>query len=270
MKLDISMRDKKILLMFFGIVLFGLGYLFGYRPQMEKAEKLQAQSIPVEEHLNKLLAMAEKKDFYVEETSSIQKQIDAYTAEFPADVKEEDGIVLSNAIENSLDMQLSNVSLGTRDFVAAMDGSSQEDVEAQQQTLSEKNNEQTQKQIDEIEGTDSQAEKEQEAAVEAAVNAKEESGTPVLYRTQDTMQFSGTYASLKELVEYLAAQNGRTTIDNVNASFDSNTGNLTGTMTVNLFSMTGTSNSYTAPDAGSVAHGTANLFGTIESTGTSK
>lgn len=268
LNLDISMRDKKILLMFLGLVIFALGYFLGYQPQMEKAESLQAKSVPVQEHLDNLLAMAEKKDFYIEETQSIQKKLDEYTAEFPADVREEDGIVLSNNMENSLDMQLSNVSLGIKEFVAAMDGSSQEDVEARQQTLSEQNNAQTQKQIDEIEGIDSEAEEKQQEAVEAATeNAGNEDSTPVLYRTQDTMQFTCTYASLKELVDYLASQKGRTTIDNINASFDSTTGNLTGTLSVNLFSMTGTTNSYTEPDAGSVAHGTGNLFGTIENSG---
>lgn len=268
LNLDISMRDKKILLMFFGLVIFALGYFLGYQPQMKKAEALQAQSVPVREHLDNLLAMAQKKDFYIEETQSIQEKLDEYTAEFPADVREEDGIVLANNMENSLDMQFSNVSLGVREFVASMDGSTQEDVEARQQTLSEQNNAQTQKQIDEIEGVDSEAEEKQQEAVDAAVNSENVAdSTPVLYRTQDTMQFTGTYASLKELVDYLASQKGRTTVDNINASFDATTGNLTGTLTVNLFSMTGTTNSYTEPDAGSVAHGTGNLFGTIENSG---
>ncbi|RHS61137.1 hypothetical protein DW958_15475 [Ruminococcus sp. AM46-18] len=89
--------------------------------------------------------------------------------------------------------------------------------------------------------------------------------TPVLYRTQDSMQFTGTYASLKDMVDYLADQSGRMTLDNVNASFDSSTGNLTGSITVNLFSMAGTGKTYTEPDAGSVAYGTDNIFGTIES-----
>lgn len=89
--------------------------------------------------------------------------------------------------------------------------------------------------------------------------------SPVLYRTQDTMQFTGTYASLKDMVDYLADQTGRMTLDNVNASFDSSTGNLSGSITVNLFFMAGTSQTYTEPDAGSVAYGTDNIFGTIES-----
>ena len=55
------------------------------------------------------------------------------------------------------------------------------------------------------------------------------------------------------------------TLDNVNASFDSSTGNLSGSITVNLFFMAGTGQTYTEPDAGSVAYGTDNIFGTIES-----
>ena len=54
------------------------------------------------------------------------------------------------------------------------------------------------------------------------------------------MQFTGTYASLKDMVDYLADQTGRMTLDNVNASFDSSTGNLSGSITVNLFFMAGT------------------------------
>ena len=54
------------------------------------------------------------------------------------------------------------------------------------------------------------------------------------------------------------------TLDNVNASYDTSTGNLTGTIIVNMFSMTGTDNSYSEPDAGAVAYGTDNIFGTIE------
>lgn len=38
---NISMRDKKILLMFLGVGIFAAGYFFGYRPQMEEAESIR-------------------------------------------------------------------------------------------------------------------------------------------------------------------------------------------------------------------------------------
>lgn len=267
MDTNISMRDKKILLMFLGVGIFAAGYFFGYRPQMEEAESIQASNAPLQERLNDLIKLAENKDFYLEETDSINAKIDEYTSAFPADIRSEDGIVLSMNMENSLDMQISNVGLGTREFIAALDGSTEDPLlNMPDETLSEQANAQTQEQIDEIEGTDVQGDKERQAASDDEVaNLNETLTTPVLYRTQDSMQFTGTYASLKDMVNYLADQSGRMTLDNVNASFDSSTGNLTGSITVNMFSMAGTGKTYTEPDAGSVAYGTDNIFGTIES-----
>lgn len=263
--MNISMRDKKLLLMFSGVAVFGLGWFFGYRPQMEEAANIEAANKPLEERLSNLLELAGNRDFYISETESAQNKINEYVAKFPSDVKEENGIVLAQNIENSLGMQISNVGIATKEFVASIDGSTEEEIAEQNETMSEQANSQTREQIDEIEGTDSKAAEElQNAADIAAALADSTSQTPVLYRTQDTLEFNGTYANLKDVVAYLAAQTGRLTVDNMNASYDTSTGYLTGSIVVNMFSMTGTGNTYTEPDAGQVAYGTSNLFGTLE------
>ena len=263
--MNISMRDKKLLLMFSGVAVFGLGWFFGYRPQMEEAANIEAANKPLEERLSNLLELAGNRDFYISETENAQNKINEYVAKFPSDVKEENGIVLAQNIENSLGMQISNVGIATKEFVASIDGSTEEEIAEQNETMSEQANSQTREQIDEIEGTDSKAAEElQNASDIAAAQADSTSQTPVLYRTQDTLEFNGTYANLKDVVAYLAAQRGRLTIDNMNASYDTSTGYLTGSIVVNMFSMTGTGNTYTEPDAGQVAYGTSNLFGTLE------
>lgn len=264
--MKVSMRDKKILLMFIGILVFFVGWYFGYRPQMEKADQIEDLNGALEEQLQDLLELAENKDFYVSETASIKDKISEYISEFPADVRPEDGIVLANKMENELGFQITNVGVGEKEFVASIDGSSEEELaQSQDQTMSEQANAQTQEQIDNIEGTDSQAEADlQNASDAAAADQSSDSQVPVLYRTQVTLQFNGTYAGLKKAVLYVADQSGRMTIDNVNASYDTSTGNLTGTIIVNIFSMTGTDRTYTEPDAGSVAYGTDNIFGTVE------
>lgn len=263
--MNISMRDKKLLLMFSGVAVFGLGWFFGYRPQMEEAANIEAANKPLEERLSNLLELAGNRDFYISETENAQNKINEYVSKFPSDVKEENGIVLAQNIENSLGMQISNVGIATKEFVASIDGSTEEEIAEQNETMSEQANSQTREQIDEIEGTDSKAAEElQNASDIAAAQADSTSQTPVLYRTQDTLEFTGTYANLKDVVAYLAAQSGRLTIDNMNASYDTSTGYLTGSIVVNMFSMTGTGNIYTEPDAGQVAYGTSNLFGTLE------
>lgn len=264
--MKVSMRDKKILLMFIGILVFFVGWYFGYRPQMEKADHIEDLNGALEEQLQDLLELAENKDFYVSETASIKDKISEYISEFPADVRPEDGIVLANKMENELGFQITNVGVGEKEFVASIDGSSEEELaQSQDPTMSEQANAQTQEQIDNIEGTDSQAEADlQNASDAAAADQSSDSQVPVLYRTQVTLQFNGTYAGLKKAVLYVADQSGRMTLDNVNASYDTSTGNLTGTIIANIFSMTGTDRTYTEPDAGSVAYGTANIFGTVE------
>ena len=263
--MNISMRDKKLLLMFSGVAVFGLGWFFGYRPQMEEAANIEAANKPLEERLSNLLELAGNRYFYISETENAQNKINEYVSKFPSDVKEENGIVLAQNIENSLGMQISNVGIATKEFVASIDGSTEEEIAEQNETMSEQANSQTREQIDEIEGTDSKAAEElQNASDIAAAQADSTSQTPVLYRTQDTLEFTGTYANLKDVVAYLAEQTGRLTVDNMNASYDTSTGYLTGSIVVNMFSMTGTGNSYTEPDAGQVAYGTSNLFGTLE------
>lgn len=263
--MNISMRDKKLLLMFSGVAVFGLGWFFGYRPQMEEAANIEAANKPLEERLSNLLELAGNRDFYISETENAQNKINEYVSKFPSDVKEENGIVLAQNIENSLGMQISNVGIATKEFVASIDGSTEEEIAEQNETMSEQANSQTREQIDEIEGTDSKAAEElQNASDIAAAQADSTSQTPVLYRTQDTLEFTGTYANLKDVVAYLAEQTGRLTVDNMNASYDTSTGYLTGSIVVNMFSMTGTGNTYTEPDAGQVAYGTSNLLGTLE------
>ena len=93
--MNLSMRDKKILLMFIGILVFFLGWFFGYRPQMEIASQIEESNGSLEERLQELLDLAANKDFYVSETASIQEKINEYTTKFPSDVRPEDGIVLA-------------------------------------------------------------------------------------------------------------------------------------------------------------------------------
>ena len=55
---SISNREKRILLMFFGVLLLVASYLFVFRPQMEKASVLSDQNVELDARLNQLLDMA--------------------------------------------------------------------------------------------------------------------------------------------------------------------------------------------------------------------
>ena len=259
--MKISTRDKKILLMFFGIAFFVVGYFFGYKPLMEEASQIEAANVPLQQRLDELLELAQNKEFYISETNDMEQQIQDYCTRFPSAVKAEDGIVLSQNMEKALDISVSSVGIGTPEFIDSLDGeTANEGMSVPEETLSEQANEKTQEQLNELEGNSTTGE-----TAQNDTGALGSAGlSPSLYRVSDSMQYTCTYQSLKDLVKYLSDQSGRMTLDNINASFDASTGNLTGTMTVNMFFMTGIGKQYTSPDAGSVSYGTDNIFGTIE------
>lgn len=113
--------------------------------------------------------------------------------------------------------------------------------------------------MDKIEGNTEATTETQQQTDDALI---EDSTT--LYRTQDTLSYKGSYENLKKAVTYINGQTGRMTVDNITMTFDSGSGGLTGTMTVNIYSMSGIGNQYSEPDAGTSTYGKKNLFGTLQ------
>lgn len=260
---NMSTRDKKLLLMLLGLVVFALGYLLVFRPQMEKAGELQTANLPLKEKLAELEQIEANQSMYLSETEKYETQVSDYMAMFPAEVREEDAILLARRMENSLGMWAHTLGFTTNQFVASLEDSSANTTDTQENaTLSEQANEQTEEQINEIEGTQDETQDTQKADIDTSAVA--------LYRTQNTIEFNGSYQNLKDVVDLLAAESGRTTIDSVEVDFSSDTGELGGTMVVDMYAMTGTGREYSKPDASVVRFGNRNLFGTLSGGQTKK
>lgn len=252
-----SMRDKRILLMLLGIVVFVLGYFLVFQPQMAKAEEIEAQNVPLREKLNQLVEIEENQDYYISETNKYNQHVTDYTNMFPSDVKEEDAVLLGKGMEDKLGMWIFKMDFADQEFVASLDTSGlNSGSEGDDSTLSEQANQPTQDQINEIEGI---PETEDTNTVPDGIDYN----SVALYRVKNTMEFNGTYQELKDLVDYLAADASRLTIDSVDIDFSASTGDLGGTVVVNMYSMTGTGRTYTTPDISSVVLGNHNLFGTL-------
>lgn len=253
-----SMRDKRILLMLLGIVVFVLGYFLVFQPQMAKAEEIEAQNVPLREKLNQLVEIEENQDYYISETNKYNQHVTDYTNMFPSDVKEEDAVLLGKGMEDKLGMWIFKMDFADQEFVASLDTSGLNNgSEGDDSTLSEQANQPTKDQINEIEGTDGT-----ETDTSVAPDSLDLNSV-ALYRVKNTMEFNGTYQELKDLVDYLAADASRLTIDSVDIDFSASTGDLGGTVVVNMYSMTGTGRTYTTPDISSVVLGNHNLFGTL-------
>ncbi len=64
--------------------------------------------------------------------------------------------------------------------------------------------------------------------------------------------------------DYINNYTEKRNIDEITLSYDSETGNLTGSMKINMYNLVGNGITYTEPAIGNVDIGLDNIFGTID------
>lgn len=76
------------------------------------------------------------------------------------------------------------------------------------------------------------------------------------------VSYTSSYEGLKKAINYTKNHNKRMYIDTLSASYDSSNGEVSGSMTFNLYYMTGTEKVYQEPVIPDIKLGVKNIFGT--------
>lgn len=82
-----------------------------------------------------------------------------------------------------------------------------------------------------------------------------------LYNSAVTVSFTGTYDMAKQMIRQAQNNQDKKSITSVSLSYDSSTGEIAGTATINMYSLAGKDREYVRPNTGSLPHGTTNIFG---------
>lgn len=108
---------------------------------------------------------------------------------------------------------------------------------------------------------DDKEKKTEGSAEKTASNEKETSGDQFqLSEYQVTISYTGTYDELKKAIDFIEDYGERTTVNDLTSTYDETTKKLTGSMTLNMYTLSGTEQKYTAPSVtGSI--GNSNIFG---------
>ena len=84
-----------------------------------------------------------------------------------------------------------------------------------------------------------------------------------LYNNRILLSFQTSYEGLKEIVDYINENKKRMSISDYSVAYDDRTGLVTGSVSVNMYSVAGTDKEYTQQNLSGVSIGTDNLFGTL-------
>lgn len=233
MNLTLSKRDKKLLLILAGVALIALSYFVVYRPAADRAESRKVENEQLEIQLTRLIELASEQPQYETEIAQYEKEIKNLTAEFPADTLEEDAIFFGHNMETQQgkELTISAITMGNPEvvLVTSVGGTATSDTA-------------------------------DTATVEGGVSSTVSEYT--MFRTLNGYVYDASYSGLKAYIKAINEQNDKMTIHSLNASFNSESGRLTGTIQTNFFTMAGTERTYSAPNLPSVSRRTNDLFGT--------
>lgn len=266
-KIKISDSDKRLLIIFFAIVILACSYFFIFNKGMTKASELEAQNEQDSAKVQQMQQM-EASLPQVKENIENMKQTQAdIIAKYPSDMTTEKSIEsLQDYEDHSSDFHITDITFAMRmPLVGAVDttaaGSSTDETDSSADTADGA--------ADSAAGdtsatadTQSAGEKTDDAAADASADTME---NVTGYYASIGIRYEASYNGLKEMIAYVNAFQDRTTITQFTAAFDDATGKLTGEMTLNMYYITNTGKEYVPPVFDFMPKGVSNIFGkTIE------
>ena len=263
-KIKISDSDKRLLIIFFAIVLLACSYFFVFNKGMNQASELEAQNAEDSAKVQQMQQM-EASLPQVKENIENMKQTQAdIIAKYPSDMTTEKTIEsLQDYEDHSSDFHITDITfamrmplVGTADTTAS--GSSADTADETTDGTTDSAADDTSATTDTTADTQSTEDGTDDTATDASADT---SGNVAGYYASIGIRYEASYNGLKEMIAYVNAFQDRTTITQFTAAFDDATGKLTGEMTLNMYYITNTGKDYVPPVFDFMPKGVSNIFG---------
>ena len=254
--MSISERDKKILIVFVGILIFALVYYFPIRSYTEDAEKLNTENVGLTAKLAELEAKVARESEIKAETTNYEADTLALVAKFPSFLQVENEIMDIVGLEKELKVEVPLITVNTPVEMKASDTPEvAEAAEAPQEVATEEVPEDAS--TTDASTTEAPAADETEVAPAAANKYK-------LYDMSTNINYKGGYDSLKKFLDKIAKSSDKKSINSVSLTFDNKTGNLDGNIVYDSYFLVGSDRPYEEIITKTIRHGTKNIFGTVD------
>lgn len=263
-KIKISDSDKRLLIIFFAIVLLACSYFFVFNKGMNQASELEAQNAEDSAKVQQMQQM-EASLPQVKENIENMKQTQAdIIAKYPSDMTTEKSIEsLQDYEDHSSDFHITDITFAMRmPLVGAADttaaDSSADTADETTDGTTDSAADDTSATTDTTADTQSTGDGTDDATTDASADT---SGNVAGYYASIGIRYEASYSGLKEMIAYVNEFKDRTTITQFSATFDDATGKLTGEMTLNMYYITNTGKDYVPPVFDFMPKGVSNIFG---------
>ncbi|MEG1459506.1 MAG: hypothetical protein RSJ40_09385 [Acetivibrio sp.] len=245
----LSDKEIKLLLIFFSLLLLGGSYFFVYDRFHIQTLEMKEKNIEMEAELRHLKSMVLKEKEVETETRQMEAESQLIVNKIPSLVTQEKAIYIVDEMEKILGIKIQSIGFSMNEVLKEGEGTEEEPISMEEAISS------TQEAVD---GITAEPEKSQE------LQGSEEKPQIIGYASKLQMQYTASYSQLKEMLHYIAKYEDRMTLEKIDAVFDTETGNLMGTMEVAMYSLEGTEREYQAPVINGISQGVSNIMGSKE------
>ena len=265
-------RQKMLICVLVDVLLVALVWIFAFTPLGDKCSDAENDIATLQSDIDRLQDLVDQKDSFIEKTQVLNADTDTIIDKYGAGNTPEKILMFLVDLSNESNMTIPSISFGEETNVtvlsdgtplseASSDGSSESDSSDDSSSDSPSDSDSDGSAGSDESSGDADAESDSDGdGTSSNVKASEY----YLYNYPVTFSFNVSYSGLKKAVQYIEDYGERMTIDDISVAYDDSTGRLTGTMTLNMYTMTGTPKTYLAPALDNIKLGVANLFGSVE------
>ena len=233
-QIDISMKEKKLILILLAFVLLFVAYQFGYVVLTNRATANNQEISELEDRVASLELMNINKSMYTNGVTDCNDKMEAIRAEFVKEETPESSIMFIRNMEKNLGIEVYELNLFDKALIS--------NLTLDQSQASTENSESTGDT-----STDSSGDQFVQTGYNYAVD----------------MKFKCSYEELKKMITYINEYQYMREIQSISVVFDADTGELIGELTMNIYTLEEATNEYVEPNTGITNFGTENIFGTI-------
>lgn len=251
MNLALSKKDQCLLVGLLGALFLFVSWYFVFTPLQEKTMALETENVALKAKADLYQSINANLPKYEEGIATYEEEIVQISNRYPVHISREDEIMFLANMENvyTNDLAVENITMSAVVEVLAESAAAQTAAPVTTDAAA----------------TDAAAT--DDAATDAAATAPAEPEIVIpevhLYKQPVNYSFRCTYKGAKDMIYYLFSQNNKKAIEGMSLAFDSETGNLMGTLDLNQYYLMGIEKEYQAIPTPTVLKGVDDVFHTV-------
>ena len=229
---SVTKGQRNLLLFILGIAILVLPIRFIASNNFDAKKSIEDEKNKQQTYYNELKEKDANRQQYVDDTEKYKKDYEGILAQFPSELYQDNTIMYLQGVKDKYKFNFPTVSMGEESLFYTLGSGATGDVS--------------------VDAT----------ADTGDVSLNEETDVPAYncYSASFPVSYEGDYKDIKDVIDYIKNGDYRMTLDDINISFDENSGKYTGNMTITSYAVNGDDRSTDHADV-NVQTGTNNIFG---------